>query len=106
MKNPHAMALGKLGGLKGGRARAVSLSPERRRQIALLAVKCRWEHDRQWKASRWESIRDRVHDDRLYRRDLARKLSSGSPIDPSDLEHALFNLTLSPAERLSRCLAR
>jgi hypothetical protein len=106
MKNPHAMALGKLGGLKGGKARAASLSPERRRQIALLAVRSRWEHDRQWKASRWEGIRDKVHDDRIYRRDLARQLSSGSSIDPGDLEHALFNLTLTVEERLYRCLAR
>ena len=106
MKNPHAMALGRLGGLKGGRARAVSLSPERRRQIAQQAVKCRWEHDRQWKTSRWESIRDRVHDDRIYRKSLARRLSSGSSIDPGDLEHVLFNLVLSPPERISRCLAR
>ena len=106
MKNPHAMALGKLGGLKGGKARAASLSPERRRQIAQQAVKCRWERDRQWKASRWESIRDRVYGDRIYRRELARQLSSGSSIDPGDLEHALFNLTLTVEERLSRCLAR
>jgi hypothetical protein len=106
MKNPHAMALGKLGGLKGGKARAASLSPERRRQIALLAVRSRWEHDRQWKASRWESIRDKVYGDRLYRRDLAHRLSSGSSIDPGDLEHVLFNLTLSPPERIARCLAR
>jgi hypothetical protein len=34
MKNPHAVALGKLGGAKGGRARAKALSARRRRQIA------------------------------------------------------------------------
>ena len=37
MKNPHAVALGKLGGLKGGVARARALSAERRRQIASAA---------------------------------------------------------------------
>lgn len=37
MKNPHAVALGRLGGAKGGRARAEALSPGRRRQIARLA---------------------------------------------------------------------
>src|SRR5437016_558565 len=36
-KNPHAAALGRLGGLKGGRARAEILSPARRRAIARKA---------------------------------------------------------------------
>ena len=33
-KNPAAVALGRLGGRKGGLARAKKLSPERRREIA------------------------------------------------------------------------
>jgi hypothetical protein len=41
-KNPHAQALGRLGGLKGGRARAEKLSARRRRQIARLAATARW----------------------------------------------------------------
>lgn len=41
-KNPHAAALGRLGGLKGGRARARALSPARRRRIASQAAKARW----------------------------------------------------------------
>jgi hypothetical protein len=41
-KNPHAVALGKLGGKKGGKARAEKLSPERRREIASKAAKVRW----------------------------------------------------------------
>jgi len=41
-KNPHAVALGKLGGRKGGRARANKLSPERRSEIARLAAHARW----------------------------------------------------------------
>ena len=40
--NPHAAALGRLGGLKGGRARAEALSPERRREIARRAARKRW----------------------------------------------------------------
>lgn len=36
-KNPHAVALGRLGGAKGGRARAKALSPRRRRAIASAA---------------------------------------------------------------------
>lgn len=41
-KNPHASALGKLGGPKGGRARAENLSPERRSEIASKAARTRW----------------------------------------------------------------
>ena len=41
-KNPHAAALGRLGGLKGGRARANSLSAARRRAIARKAARARW----------------------------------------------------------------
>jgi hypothetical protein len=41
-KNPHAAALGRLGGLKGGRARADSLSAARRRAIARKAARARW----------------------------------------------------------------
>jgi hypothetical protein len=37
MKNPHAVALGRLGGAKGGAARAKSLSPRRRSEIAKRA---------------------------------------------------------------------
>jgi hypothetical protein len=40
--NPHAAALGRLGGLKGGPARAAALSPERRREIARTAAVRRW----------------------------------------------------------------
>jgi hypothetical protein len=40
--NPHAAALGRLGGLKGGPARARRLSAERRREIARRAARKRW----------------------------------------------------------------
>jgi hypothetical protein len=40
--NPHAAALGRLGGLKGGPARAACLSPRRRRAIARAAALARW----------------------------------------------------------------
>lgn len=42
-KNPNAVALGRLGGLKGGKARAQKLSPEKRKEIAQKAAKKRWE---------------------------------------------------------------
>lgn len=41
-KNPHAVALGKIGGAKGGKVRAANLSPERRSEIARKAVLARW----------------------------------------------------------------
>ena len=41
-KNPHAVALGRLGGLKGGHARAAKLSPKRRKEIAQKAIDTRW----------------------------------------------------------------
>jgi hypothetical protein len=42
-KNPAAVALGRLGGLKGGRARAEALTAAERRKIASNAAKKRWE---------------------------------------------------------------
>jgi hypothetical protein len=41
-KNPHAVALGRLGGLKGGKARTAKLSPEERSELARKAVLARW----------------------------------------------------------------
>jgi hypothetical protein len=41
-KDPHAVALGRLGGLKGGPARAKALSAQRRREIARQAIQTRW----------------------------------------------------------------
>jgi hypothetical protein len=42
-KNPHAVALGRKGGLKGGVARARNLTPEQRSQIAKAAAQARWK---------------------------------------------------------------
>ena len=44
-KNPAAVALGRLGGAKGGAARAAALSPSKRRAIAKKAAKARWGKD-------------------------------------------------------------
>ena len=41
-KNPAAVALGRLGGKKGGRARAAKLTKEQRRKIAKKAAEARW----------------------------------------------------------------
>ena len=41
-KNPAAVALGRLGASKGGKARARKLSAKKRKQIAKVAAKARW----------------------------------------------------------------
>jgi len=41
-KNPAAVALGRLGGKKGGKARAEKLSPQQRRNSARKAARARW----------------------------------------------------------------
>jgi hypothetical protein len=43
LRNPHAVALGSMGGRKGGKARAKSLSAAKRRSIAKKAAKSRWK---------------------------------------------------------------
>src|SRR5687767_13970916 len=42
-KNPAAVALGRLGGLVGGKARAEKLSPKKRSEIAKAAARARWK---------------------------------------------------------------
>jgi hypothetical protein len=42
-KNQSAVSLGRKGGLKGGRARADSMSPQKRSEIAKKAAAKRWE---------------------------------------------------------------
>lgn len=41
-KNPAAVELGRLGGLKGGKARAAKLSAAKRSAIAKKAAQARW----------------------------------------------------------------
>ena len=41
-KDPAAVALGRKGGLKGGKARAAKLTPEQRREAARKAAQARW----------------------------------------------------------------
>lgn len=45
-KNPAAVALGRMGGLKGGKARAAKLTPAKRKAIAKKAAKARWADKR------------------------------------------------------------
>jgi len=101
MKNPHAVSLGHLGGLKGGPARALALSSKRRTEIARRASLARWSKS---SAHFLVDVR-RVAEDRMYRRDVANKFTLGTDVDPGDLEHVLYNLTLSPLERLARALS-
>ncbi len=50
-KNPAAVELGRLGGKKGGKARAEKLSAEERSAIARKAAKARWDKKRQQEES-------------------------------------------------------
>jgi len=45
-KTPEAVFLGTMGGRKGGKARAAALSPERRKEIARIAARKRWDKRR------------------------------------------------------------
>lgn len=42
-KDPAAVALGRKGGLKGGKARAAKLTPEERSEAARKAARARWK---------------------------------------------------------------
>jgi hypothetical protein len=48
-KNPHAVALGKLGGSKGGKACAANMTPEQRSKRARKASLARWGKKRKRK---------------------------------------------------------
>jgi hypothetical protein len=41
-KNPHAVALGRLGGLKGGKTRTAGMTPQQRSELGRKAVLARW----------------------------------------------------------------
>lgn len=101
--NKHAVALGRLGGLKGGPARAASLTRERRREIASAASRARWQKLRgsSLPAPVAASMRDRSV--RLKR---AQVLSNEIGADAGIVEQVLFMQTLPPWERLGRGLRR
>jgi hypothetical protein len=44
-KNPMAVALGRMGGKKSGKARMEKLTPEQRRQLASKAARARWHKE-------------------------------------------------------------
>ena len=44
-KNPAAVELGRKGGLKGGKARAASMTPEQRSEAAKRAAQVRWHKE-------------------------------------------------------------
>jgi hypothetical protein len=54
-KNPNAVALGKLGGSKGGKIRAERLTAEQRTEIARKAVTARWAKAKAKQKSQEES---------------------------------------------------
>jgi hypothetical protein len=96
MKNPNAVALGRLGGLRGGPARAARLTPTRRRQIAEGAAHARWER----KIAGLDMV---VRRDRWVK---ARWISKKTGADVEVVEQVLFMETMKPWERLARGLMR
>jgi len=46
-KNPHAVALGRKGGLKGGPARAQKLTAKQRSESARKAARARWKQEKE-----------------------------------------------------------
>lgn len=51
-KNPHAVALGRKGGKKGGAIRAAKMSPEERSESARKAALARWSKHKKAKRSK------------------------------------------------------
>jgi hypothetical protein len=49
-KNPHAVALGKMGGSKGGKRRAATLTPQERSASAKKAAQARWARQKKGKS--------------------------------------------------------
>lgn len=90
-KNPHAVALGRLGGAKGGSARALALSAEQRQQIARraaaartrsLSAKERQELARRAALARWSPTVPAAETVRSWLRDLGAPLTGTSSADP------------------------
>ncbi len=71
-KNPAAVALGRLGGLKGGKARAEKLTPEQRTEIAikLALLVYKNKHFKLW-AKNWLNNQDRSANAARYAADAA-----------------------------------
>lgn len=89
-KNPHAVALGRLGGAKGGRARARALTAGRRREIARqaaaartssLSAQQRRELARRAAQARWSTATPAAATVRNWLRDL------GAPLTRSVIAH-------------------
>jgi hypothetical protein len=89
-KNPHAVALGRLGGAKGGRARARALSAGRRREIARqasaartrsLSAKERRELARHAAVVRWSTARPTASTVRSWLRDMGAPLTRAAVAD-------------------------
>ena len=55
-KNPAAVALGRLGGLKGGKKRMEQLSKEERRELGRKAAEARWQRYKERKAAEEKEV--------------------------------------------------
>lgn len=96
-KNPAAVALGRLGGLKGGIARAKTLSDTRRSEIAKIAATARWKKNlviggehmkREWSKVLTDS--DAQQDTRGAKMPFLRFTKEGGPYDHTTWFHDVF----------------
>lgn len=87
MKNANAVALGRLGGLRGGPARSLALSSGRRVEIARRAAESRWSQAR-----------------RISRRREAERIAGKLSVDVGVAEHTLLLLDLTFTQRLAQGL--
>jgi hypothetical protein len=103
VKNAHAVALGKLGGLKGGPARAAKLSPALRSSIARKAVTARWKKQREIERYGLGHLPPELRDQalqRIARCQKAKRLARTCGVDEGIAEHTLAALALPPLQRL------
>ena len=89
-KNPHAVALGRKGGRKGGAARAAKLSAEQRSASARHAVLARWKRPVPVSANRPASPGEAIgFFENLTLEELARRQGWQPSRDPDRLAGAL-----------------
>ena len=100
MTNAHAVALGRLGGLRGGPARAAVLTSEERSAIALSGARARW------RSAREKTTTDLDMRDRSHRKVKAHELVARFGGDVDLVEQVLYMQTMPPWLKLVRGLGR
>ncbi len=99
MKNQAAVALGRLGGLRGGPARAAKISPEERSRTARLAALSRWYPGTKITTELADQCAERTS-----RIKEAETIAREYGVDPNIVEHVLRLEKMKPEARLVRGL--